>query len=137
MESIYDLIRRHEGLRLKPYRCPAGKLTIGYGRNLEDAGITKDEAEMMLANDVNRAELDVRDAVHPMKLKGDFTVKRYMALVSMRFQLGLGGFLGFGKMLSAVRNREWIRAADEMLNSRWAEQTPERAKELASMMRDG
>jgi lysozyme len=43
---------RDEGLRLKPYRCTAGALTIGVGRNLDARGITEAEARFMLANDM-------------------------------------------------------------------------------------
>ncbi|MDY0127369.1 MAG: hypothetical protein RBR69_04500 [Candidatus Cloacimonadaceae bacterium] len=44
MDRIKEQLVRHEGLRLKPYRCTAGKLTIGIGRNLNDCGITQSEA---------------------------------------------------------------------------------------------
>ena len=43
----------HEGLRLKPYKCTSGALTIGYGRNLDARGITEAEAEMMLSHDID------------------------------------------------------------------------------------
>src|SRR5438876_896932 len=46
------LLVKHEGLSLKPYRCPAGKRTIGVGRNLDDRGISEDEAAMLLGNDI-------------------------------------------------------------------------------------
>ena len=58
-QRLLDQLIRHEGLRLKPYRCTAGKLTIGVGRNLDDNGITRKEAQSLLANDVNRAEAEV------------------------------------------------------------------------------
>jgi len=51
IKKIADQITTHEGLRLKPYHCPAGKLTIGIGRNLEDKGITEKEALMLLENE--------------------------------------------------------------------------------------
>ena len=52
---LKDLIIKHEGLRLFPYRCSAGKLSIGVGRNLDDVGITRDEAEFMLDGDIARS----------------------------------------------------------------------------------
>ena len=52
MDRIKEQLVRHEGLRLKPYRCTAGKLTIGYGRNLDDRGISKKEAYAMLEKDI-------------------------------------------------------------------------------------
>ena len=48
MSKCVDLIKKHEGLRLFPYKCSVGKLTIGYGRNIEDTGISKEEAETLL-----------------------------------------------------------------------------------------
>jgi lysozyme len=59
-ESLEDQIKRHEGKRLNPYVCSAGKLTIGYGRNLEDRGITDDEALLMLHNDIMSARNEAR-----------------------------------------------------------------------------
>jgi len=50
-EKLIRQLREHEGLRLPPYHCPAGKLTIGIGRNLGDKGITEKEAVMLLEND--------------------------------------------------------------------------------------
>ena len=58
-ETLIEQLMRHEGFRTKPYRCSAGKLTIGYGRNLDDKGITKAEAFMMLKNDIEEAYLDL------------------------------------------------------------------------------
>ena len=52
LERIKEQLVRHEGLRLKPYRCTAGKLTIGIGRNLDDCGISKTEAYVLLENDI-------------------------------------------------------------------------------------
>ncbi len=56
LERIKEQLVRHEGLGLKPYRCPAGKLTIGYGRNLDDTGISKAEAYELLSNDIRCCE---------------------------------------------------------------------------------
>lgn len=128
------MLREHEGLRLEPYRCTAGKLTIGYGRNLDDVGITKQEAEYMLNNDVisvaGRLEeaLPYWDTLSPV---------RKAVLVDMGFNLGVPGLLKFKKTLEAVENREWEKAGEEMLNSRWATQVGTRAKRLKYMMVTG
>ena len=57
MESMIGMLKRHEGLRLKPYQDTIGKLTIGYGRNLDDRGISKEEAEYLLRNDISRVKI--------------------------------------------------------------------------------
>jgi len=132
MKELIAMLKRHEGLMLKPYRCTAEKLTIGYGRNLEDRGITEKEAEFLLINDIN----DVRELLETYILY--FNEKPEMTqnvLINMGFQLGVGGLLKFRKMLKAIEKKDYQVAADEMLNSNWARQTPERAKELAKIMR--
>ncbi len=52
MNRIKAQLIRHKGLKLKPYRCTAGKLTIGVGRNLDDCGISQTEAYVLLENDI-------------------------------------------------------------------------------------
>ncbi|MGB0823694.1 MAG: glycoside hydrolase family protein, partial [Alphaproteobacteria bacterium] len=113
---------------------PAGRLTIGVGRNLEDLGITTDEAMFLLANDVERccAELDL--AVPWWRTLDDV---RQRVLVNMVFNLGIRRFLGFKKMLRHAAAQAWDLAADEMLDSRWAVQVGMRAKTLSDMMRSG
>jgi lysozyme len=59
---------------------------------------------------------------------------RQRALVVMCFQLGIGGLLGFKKMLSALKDERWKDAKREALDSLWARQTPARAKEVAGLL---
>jgi hypothetical protein len=54
LHRLQKQLIRHEALRLKPYRCSADKLTIGIGRNLDDVGITEEEAYFLLGNDISR-----------------------------------------------------------------------------------
>ncbi len=56
-EFAKKMIKGNEGMRLKPYRCSAGKLTIGYGRNLDDRGISAHEANDLFENDLIDAEM--------------------------------------------------------------------------------
>lgn len=131
-EKTIEQIKLHEGLRLKPYKCTEGYLTIGYGRNLETNGISQDEAEEMLLNDISKVEQKIQDA-------GLFfgCDARKAVLLNMAFQIGFSGLMKFKNMIAAYRNGEYFRAAEEMLNSKWATQTPRRAKELAEQMRTG
>lgn len=134
---LSDLLRRHEGLRLKPYRDTVGKLTIGVGRNLDDVGISKEEALWMLQDDIARAEMDARKVFRRLWHPEIFSTARHAVIVSMVFNLGLTRFRKFKKMIAAVQAQDWHRAADEMLNSKWARQVGRRARELAKMMREG
>lgn len=124
----------HEDLRLKPYRCSAGKLTIGVGRNLDDNGISRVEAMMMLRNDITSTRFALEKAV-PGFL--GLSSQRRRALIDMCFNLGLPRFLQFKQMLAAIAEGDFDRAAGEMLSSRWAAQVGQRANTLAAMMREG
>ena len=59
LEKAKSYTKRFEGLRLKPYLCPAGKLTIGYGYNLEDNGITEEIAVLLLDKTLKNAEKEI------------------------------------------------------------------------------
>lgn len=131
-ESIRDMLLRHEGLRLKPYKDSVGKLTIGVGRNLDDVGISYDEAMMLLHHDMQRAEEHCRSA---WPWFDGLTLERRGVLINMVFNMGLGGVMTFKRFLEAVSNGEYETAATEMLASQWAVQVGNRAKELAALMR--
>ena len=124
----------HEGLRLHPYRCTAGKLTIGVGRNLDDRGITQAEAMMMLENDISEVEKDL-DREYPWWR--DMSPARQCVLADMCFNLGLFRLSGFVNALKAMLDGHYDDAADHMLDSLWARQVGQRAQRLAKMMRDG
>lgn len=133
-DKVRSQIGRHEGWRDKVYSCPAGKLTIGFGRNLEDRGITLDEGRMLLDNDIEAIEGDL-----DRRLPGwrDHTAPRRAVLVNMAYNLGIDGLMGFPKLLAALSARDYDGAAREMLDSRWAMQVGARAQELARQMRVG
>lgn len=129
-----DLIRHHEALKLKPYRCFAGKLTIGYGRNLESRGISEAEADFLFESDFNNAQYD---AITYFAGFESLDEVRQAVLIDMSFQLGLRRLGTFVKLKQAVKDRDFVQAAVEMVDSQWAKQTPNRARTLAAMMRHG
>ena len=124
--KIEDLLIKHEGLKLKPYTCPAGKLTIGVGRNLEVLGISKDEAMYMLKNDVKRCENELREIFPDFD---ELPENVRLVLIDMIFNLGKTRFLGFKHMIQAVKNRDWNKMIEEMKNSRWCEQVKSRCED--------
>lgn len=132
--SLLTLIQRFEGCQLKPYTDTVGKLTIGYGRNLQDKGISQEEADMMLQNDFADVTGSVTQALSWI---GDLTLARQNVLFCMAFQMGLNGLLGFKNMLNACQQGKYDIASAAMLQSKWADQTPNRAKVLANMMISG
>jgi lysozyme len=130
---LRDLVR-DEALRLKPYRCTAGKLTIGIGRNLDDVGITEEEARYLARNDIASVERNL-DRELPWWRSLDGTRQRVLA--NMCFNLGVRGLLGFRNTLAFVQAGKYLEAAQGMLASKWARQVGARAERLAIMMRDG
>ena len=132
--AIVKMISRHEGLRLDLYKCPADKWTIGYGRNLEDNGIREDEALLMLNNDIDQV-------LHECQRAFDWFDRldnpRQDVVLDMVFNLGLTRFRGFKKMIRALSDGDYITAAEEMMDSRWAKQVKTRAITLRQIMITG
>lgn len=131
---LMDQLHRHEGLRLHPYRCTAGKLTIGIGRNLEDVGITAVEADVLLANDLIRVVEDLRRNYSAFDRLDNV---RKFVLIDMCFNLGISRLRMFKKMFAAIDEQDWTLAAAEMVDSRWCSQVGERCKTLKLMMETG
>lgn len=134
MDRLSQMLIQHEGMRLKPYRCTAGKITIGVGHNLDDLGITEEQALMIFRDDLANAYRTAK-AVVPKFL--GLSEARQAVLVDMAFNLGETRLRGFRKMLSAIEHGQYRIAADEMLDSKWASQVHGRAERLARMMRTG
>ncbi len=132
-DRLRELLIRHEGIRLKVYKCTAGKLTIGCGRNLDDQGISEIEAQALLTNDMNRVQQCCIDTFPWFK---SISVPRQDVVVSMVFNLGLAGFQKFKKAIAAISAADFPAASREMLNSEWSKQVGHRAEELAFIMRE-
>lgn len=133
-QAMIEQIKLHEGLRLMPYKCSEGFLTIGYGRNIQTRGISPDEAEEMLLNDVS----DVEESLARHSLLGkEHSDPRRAVIINMAFQLGINGLFKFKKTLEAYKKCEYELAAKEMLDSLWAKQTTSRAKALSDQMFTG
>lgn len=129
-----ELTKGFEGLRLKPYICPAGKLTIGYGHNLEDNGITLEVAEILLKTDLACARMEVTSKV---PFIGKLSEARQFVLVDMCFNMGITRMMTFKKMLAALGRGDYEKAVVEMLDSKWAKQVGKRAEKLAKIMKTG
>lgn len=130
MEQLEEWIKRHEGFRTHPYLDAKEKLTIGYGRNLQENGISKEEAECMFSNDIERCKSE-------LKLNGLYTghndyVKE--ALVNMCFHMGITRLLGFKRMIEALRKKDYQEAAREALDSKWGIRFNKRAREVYERM---
>lgn len=133
-EQLKAQLVAHEGLRLKPYRCTAGRLTIGCGRNLEDRGLTAAEAMFLLQNDI--AEIDLALA-RALPWFDRLDVVRRRALIDLGF-MGVGKLLRFTRMLAALERGDWVEAKRECLDSKWARDVgPTRSQTIAEMLHTG
>ena len=130
-----ELLKKHEGIRSKPYVCTAGKISVGIGRNLEDRGLSLDEIEFLFANDL---VIVARDCI---KLFRDFNsitpAHRQAALIDMCFNLGGPRLTKFVKMRAAVDLRDWKTVAKEALDSKWAKDVGQRAVTICYILEHG
>ena len=134
LNRLKETLIRHEGLKLKPYKCTAGKLTIGVGRNIEDVWITKEEALALLENDIERVVGEIGSRFEWFAGLSD---ARKEVIVNMVFNLGINGFSKFKNTIDFISTGQYAQAAIEMVESKWADQVGNRAKELSRMMLEG
>lgn len=133
-EALEAELIRDEGLRLKPYRCTSNKLTIGVGRNLDDRGVTREEALYLLHSDIKAEEAALDKHLPWWRTLSD---ARQRVLLNMSFNLGIKRLLGFKNTLGMIERGQYVKAADGMLESLWARQVGSRAERLAERMRKG
>lgn len=129
--ELLSSLKQHEGLRLKAYQDTEGVWTCGYGRNLQQLEITKDQAEVWLIEDLTKAIKELDRAFPGWK---DHSETRQNVLIEMMFNLGAPRLAGFRKFWAALAANSYAEAAQEMLASKWAKQVGQRAITLAARM---
>ena len=132
--DLIKQIKEHEGLVLKPYKCTANKLTIGYGHNLEDNGLSKTACEFILFEDIDEAKKNLY-AVFTRKFFETLSNNQKISLIDMMFNLGLSRFLTFKKFIQAVKNEDFMKASAEIINSRAYQQNKSRYKKLSEQIK--
>jgi len=136
MKELLDQLKKHEGVRSHVYDCPMGYQTIGVGRNVDPnggIGLSDDEIDYLLENDIRRCEREL----DRFKWFSDLDVVRQDALINMCFNLGFTRLLKFKNMLGALAEEKYMLAAAEALDSKWAQQVGQRAKDIAHMFEHG
>lgn len=136
-EHLIQQLRRDEGEVLSAYKDILGFLTIGVGRLIDKrkgGGISAEESAYLLGNDIDRVEKEVRANVPFFERLNE---ARQAALINMAFQMGITGVLQFQRSLAAIRDERWADAANNLLQSTWAKQTPERARRVARQIETG
>ena len=126
-----DLIA-DEGMRLKPYTDTVGKVTIGVGRNLDDNGITEDEAGLLLRHDITRTTVELDARVNWWVAMPEPAQR---ALANMCFNLGWPRLSKFKNMLASLEAGHYSEAAGHALDSQWARQVGARAVRIAALYR--
>lgn len=134
MDALKHQLMGHEGFSRFPYRCSSGRLTIGYGRNLEDRGITKHEARVLLKNDIAEC---YRDCCKIFPNFENLSHLRQRVILDMRFNLGPAGFREFKGFIAAVNSNDIKAAAGEMMDSKWYHQVEQRGRMLVKMWISG
>tara|TARA_R100000664_G_scaffold11493_1_gene18651 strand:+ start:4128 stop:4550 length:423 start_codon:yes stop_codon:yes gene_type:complete len=133
-DRLIDQLRLHEGVEKTVYDDSEGIPTIGVGRNLRDRGLSDDEIDYLLSNDI---DIVVRELDNVMPWWKDLDEVRQRVLCDLVFNLGMPRFSGFKKSISYMKQQMWDQAADELLDSKWARQVGKRAERLSEMMRTG
>lgn len=135
--TLTEQLRRDEGVNASAYQDHLGYWTIGVGRLIDErkgGGLRPDEIDYLLANDIKDREEALSAALPWFK---DLDPVRQGVLLNMAFQLGTAGLLAFKQTLRLVSEGNYSDAALQMVQSKWASQTPERATRLAKQMKDG
>ena len=129
--SLLDDIKKHEGFRARVYQCTEGYDTIGYGFAIKDLDIEEDIGEMILIRKLEKLQKRIASTFgwffnSPEEVKDVVT--------NMCYQLGVSGFSRFKKTIYLLETEQYHEASIEMLDSLWAKQTPNRAKELSEIL---
>lgn len=138
LDKYKEILRKqlmlHEGFAARPYKDTLGYLSIGFGRNLTNNGITKEEALYLMNNDIAGCEDDLE---HLLPFYKDIDNARKVVLLNMCFNMGIVKLMGFKKMMTAINAKDYKKASEEMLVSLWAKQVGNRALYLATCMETG
>ena len=140
MDRLLESVKKHEGYRNKVYLDTLGKRTVGVGHLcVEDWWDDNVEYEEKFLMDILQKDLQesIRGARELMEEHGckDIDEKAEELLIEMVFQLGRTGVSKFRNMWKCLSELNYLGASFEMLDSRWAKQTPNRAKDMAEQMK--
>ncbi len=113
-EAAYRMLLSDEGQVLRPYRCPAGFLTIGIGHNLDAQGISERAAAYIFSEDVDLAVAAARRIFGAVQFDEEFSQTRQLAIVNLIFNLGEDGFKKFKRMIAACKAANWKQAVYEL-----------------------
>ncbi len=132
IDTITASLKRHEGFRSRVYNDSLGIPTIGYGFAIKDLVLSESISSLILKDKVSVLVSQVRDKFPWIDASPENIQE---VIVEMCYQLGVTGVSYFKNTLKALEERRWSDAASGMLDSKWAKQTPKRAKEMSDIVR--
>ena len=137
MKKLIEQLSIHEGVKKFAYKCPAGKITVGIGRNIDSdggLGLSDDEIIYLLRNDISRIDEELTNAFRFYK---ELDRVRKDAMINICFNLGLTRLRSFREALGRMEKKEYPEAAVEFLDSLWASQVGQRALDVTYMIQHG
>ena len=137
MKKLIEQLSIHEGVKKFAYKCPAGKITVGIGRNIDSdggLGLSDDEIIYLLRNDISRIDEELTNAFRFYK---ELDRLRKVATLNICFNLGLTRLRSFREALGRMEKKEYPEAAVEFLDSLWASQVGQRALDVTYMIQHG
>lgn len=134
IKQLKEDLKVHEGIESLVYTDTRGIPTIGVGRNLRDVGLSEDEIEFLLENDIKRV---VKQCEATFKFFKKMSKKQKAAWVNFVFNVGIGTAQRFTRAISYGNEGKWLEMADEMLDSRWKKQVGQRAYDVTDAIRGG
>lgn len=132
-DELKEAVKLSEGYRARVYKDTLGIDTIGYGFAIKDLELDEDICDMILDKKLNKL---IKDVDNKFLFMDDIAVEAQDVVYEMCYQLGINGFSKFKKTIAYLRDENYKMAAIEMLDSRWAKQTPNRAKRLSNIIKD-
>jgi lysozyme len=132
MKDLLESIKHHEGFVEHVYDDSLGIPTIGYGFAIKDLVLEEDLCDEIL---LRKLRILGRSVMSKFPFFDSLPSDCKTVLMEMCYQLGVTGVSKFKKALKAMEDGDWEKAADEMLDSKWAKQTPNRAKEMSDIIR--
>jgi len=132
MKDIIEQLKIHEGYKPKVYKCTAGVDTIGVGFAIKDLYLSEEVCELILTEKLEVLEKSFENTFDWFKTS---PIEVRNVMLNMAYQLGFRGFCKFKKTIAYLQEAEWEKASEEMLDSKWAVQTPNRAKELSEIIK--
>lgn len=132
MQGLIDSIKQNEGYRAKVYKCSEGFDTIGYGFAIKDLELSEEICDLILNEKLEKYKKEINTKFNWLN---DMPINIQHIVIEMCYQIGVTGFSKFKKTIAYLRDKNWEKASVEMLDSKWAKQTPNRAKRMSEIVK--